>query len=144
MEILLLMLIIRFIMSKSSKMPWPVKGKITSLYGDRIHPVTNVASFHNGIDIGAPTGTPIYSPESGKCVNRYENATGGKQIIIEHSNGFTTGYAHLDEYAVKQGDNIRKGQIIGYVGSTGQVTGAHLHLTLKKGTVRLNPENYFE
>ncbi len=124
--------------------PYPVKGRISSPFGNRIHPVTKSPSFHNGIDIAAPSGTPILSPESGRVINRYENATGGKQLIIEHSNGYVTGYAHLSDYAVKSGDNVKKGQLIGYVGTTGRVTGAHLHLTLKKQGVYLNPENYFE
>lgn len=143
MEILLLILLIQFFMSKPN-MFFPVKGKITSPFGNRIHPVTKVQAFHNGIDIGAPMGTPIYSPEAGRVINRYENATGGKQLIIEHTNGFVTGYAHLNDYAVKMGDNVKKGHLIGYVGATGRVTGPHLHLTLKKQGAYLDPEKYFE
>lgn len=120
-------------------MKYPVKGKITSKYGNRIHPVTGVKKFHNGIDIAAPTGTHVLAPASGKVINRYYNSTGGNQLIIKHDNGFQTGYAHLHKIHVSVGDRVEQGELIAEVGNTGASTGAHLHLTMRKNGVLVDP-----
>jgi murein DD-endopeptidase MepM/ murein hydrolase activator NlpD len=122
----------------------PTGAKITSPFGNRVHPVTGITSFHNGIDLGSPTNTPITAPLDGKVISIYENSVGGKQVIILHANGYTTGYAHLNEFNVKEDEQLMQGDVIGWVGSTGQVTGAHLHFTLKKGTQYLDPSLYFD
>lgn len=126
-------------------MKYPVNGKITSNFGERIHPVTGVKSFHNGIDIAVSIGTPVKSPESGRLIKIITNDIGGKQLIIQHDNGYTTGYAHLDKHDFfKIGDLIKKGDVIALSGNTGQSTGPHLHLTLRdKSGQLINPKSVF-
>lgn len=118
----------------------PLDGRITRDFGNGIHPITGENKFHNGIDIGAPSGSKIISPGSGIVESIYTHASGGKSLIIRHDNGYITGFAHLSNWLVKQGDKVKRGQPIAQVGSTGQSTGPHLHLTLKdsKGN-SLNP-----
>jgi len=109
----------------------PVIGKVTSKYGDRINPITGLSQFHNGVDISVPTGTDIFAPFDGSVAEIYENSVGGKQMILNHSNGFKTGYAHLSAYDVFVGKPFLKGEVLAKTGMTGAVTGPHLHFTLK-------------
>ena len=105
---------------------------ITSPYGMRKHPVTGNYKLHNGVDLRAKTGTPIYSPANG--VVRWVGWTdgGGNQISVNHENkGIRTGYAHLSKILVKKGDVVRRGQKIGLTGNTGRSTGPHLHFTTR-------------
>jgi len=113
----------------------PVKGKVTSKYGDRIHPVTKAKKFHNGVDIGIPIGTTIVSPANGKVIlaDTLDDDAGGLQLKIQHD-GFVTGYAHLSKILVKVGDIVKQGDIVCKSGNSGAGTGAHLHFTLRKGT----------
>lgn len=115
------------------KMLIPVKGKITSKFGDRIHPITGLKKFHNGVDISAPEGTEIKSPSSGIITKYWFDNAGGKSMQVKHENGFITGYAHLQKYGkYKVGDKVTMDSVIGYVGSTGKSTGPHLHFTVRK------------
>lgn len=124
-------------------MKYPIKGKITSKYGYRIHPVTGVKStFHNGIDLAAPIGTAVLSPASGTVINRYSNATGGNQLIIKHDNDFQSGYAHLKQALVNIGDKVKEGQKVAESGNTGASTGPHLHFTLRKNGELVNPIDF--
>ncbi|WP_080056742.1 M23 family metallopeptidase [Spirosoma aerolatum] len=129
--------------NQANRLIWPVHGRITSEFGNRINPINSQPEFHNGIDIASPEGTSILAPADGRVTSLYTNASGGKQLTIMHDNGFVSGYAHLSKYAVKMSDKVYQGDLIGYVGSTGQVTGPHLHFTLKdaKGSY-LNPVDY--
>lgn len=113
---------------KVRKLIFPVQGKITSYYGNRIQ--DGKMDFHNGIDIAAPRGTKIINPYDGTVKDVYFNSQGGNQVIIEHTKGITTGYAHLDTVNVTKGQKIRESEIIGTVGSTGHSTGNHLHFTV--------------
>lgn len=114
-------------------MIWPLPHiQVSSPFGDRIHPITGANSFHNGVDFAAALGTPIVAPASGVVEKVYSNSTGGNQIIIKHSFGRTTGYAHLQDVWVQQGERVYQGDEIGTVGSTGASTGPHLHYTYKK------------
>lgn len=124
-------------------MKYPVKGRITSKFGARPHPVTKEPDFHNGIDIAVSLNTQVIAPANGKVVNIYENAQGGKQLILEHSDGIRTGYAHLSSYNVVRGQNIKAGQIVALTGNTGQSTGPHLHLTVTVKGKKVDPEKYF-
>lgn len=124
-------------------MKYPVAGRITSKFGNRIHPITGATSFHNGIDIAAPIGTPVHSPYSGVVKSVYSNNTGGIQMIVDHDNGFRTGYAHLSEAIKRPGQRVKQGEIIAKTGNTGASTGPHLHLTLRKNGTLVNPEEFF-
>mgnify|MGYP003624655070 FL=1 len=120
----------------------PLKNWIvTSPYGDRIHPISGIKKFHNGIDLSAPIGTPIYSPESGIIEDVNYNSVGGNQIFVKHHNNYRTTYSHLDSIVKNKNDVVIKGELIGYVGDTGAVTGAHLHYTVKFNDVRIDPES---
>jgi murein DD-endopeptidase MepM/ murein hydrolase activator NlpD len=131
---------------RKNKWLFPVPGgKITSRFGNRKHPITNIISFHNGIDIAAPSGTAILAPFSGKVINTYTHSTGGQSMIIQTDDGYLTGYAHLKNYAVKKGDTVKRGQKIAEVGSTGAVTGPHLHFTVSDLKAnKIDPELFFK
>ena len=121
---------------------YPLKNwVITSPYGDRIHPIHKVVKFHNGIDISSSVGTPLMAPDDATVIKSYSNSTGGKQIILEHPNGFKTGYAHLNDTLVKVGDQIKRGDIFAHTGNTGASTGPHLHFTVRKDNVLVDPES---
>lgn len=115
----------------------PVKGRITSRYGMRN------GRLHNGTDIAVAVGTPVKSPWRGTVSETYTNSAGGKQVIINHPNGYRTGYAHLSEYRVSSGQKVRRGQVIALSGNTGGSTGPHLHFTLRKDGERIDPESIF-
>ena len=110
----------------------PVVGNLGSRFGNRKHPITGKLQFHNGLDISAPYGTPIKSPLSGEVIKVWTDSMSGNAINIKHKNNLITGYAHLSKFNVKQGDKVKAGDVIGYVGSTGLSTGNHLHLVVKK------------
>lgn len=123
------------------QMKAPVKGKLTSKFGNRIHPITKEPSFHNGIDIASPLGTPIKAPADGIIIKQWYDDLGGNSMQIKHNSGYITGYAHLQKYGnYKVGDKVTTDTIIAYVGSTGKSTGAHLHFTLRKNGILINPE----
>lgn len=123
----------------------PVKGTVTSKFGTRTHPVTGKQqTTHNGVDIAVPIGTTVAAPSDGRVEKVYSNATGGNQLIIVHTNGWRTGYAHLQQSLVRVGDNVRQGQTVALTGNTGRSTGAHLHFTLTNPNgVKQNPQDYF-
>jgi murein DD-endopeptidase MepM/ murein hydrolase activator NlpD len=137
-----------YLLSKSAKklsaqMLYPVRTVITAPYGDRISPTTNLPEFHNGIDLRAGVGDPIISPADGIVTSQYSNTAGGNQMLIKHTNGYTSGYAHLSAYLVTEGEAVKQGQEIAYAGDTGVVTAAHLHFTLRDQDGNLvNPETY--
>ena len=105
----------------------PVEGTITSRYGPRFHPILQVWKLHTGIDIGAACGTPVKAVKDGK-VSFVGTAGGyGNRVVVDHGNGLATTYNHFSAYAATAGLQVRQGQIIGYVGTTGLSTGCHLH-----------------
>lgn len=105
-------------------------GRVTSPFGMRVHPVSGVKSFHNGIDIAASDGTPIIAPIAGVLTRSYHKA-GGHQLALVGSSGLRFGFAHLSRYSDHpDGSHVRAGEIIGYTGRSGTVTGPHLHFTL--------------
>ncbi|HHY49438.1 MAG TPA: M23 family metallopeptidase [Alphaproteobacteria bacterium] len=113
----------------------PLKGggRLASRFGMRVHPIFRSRRMHTGVDLAAPTGTPIYAAGDG-IVEKAQWVSGyGKYIEIRHVNGFETGYGHQSRFAegIKPGVRVRQGQIIGYVGSTGNSTGPHLHFEIK-------------
>lgn len=121
-----------------------ISAPITSPFGNRVHPVTGVYKFHNGIDISVPVGTPVYSPEDGTVTGTLENDAGGKQLIITHDTGIKTGYAHLDYRFVTNGQRVKAGQPIAKSGNTGNTTGAHLHFTMKDSAGNfIDPQKYY-
>ncbi len=117
-----------------------INGKITSEFGSRIHPISNELTFHAGIDIAADLGTPIYAAFDGKVTVADYDKWNGNYMKIKHENGLMTVYCHCESLNVKKGENIRAGEVIGYVGSTGSSTGPHLHFELRIDNVSFDPQ----
>jgi murein DD-endopeptidase MepM/ murein hydrolase activator NlpD len=113
-------------------------------YGLREHPIFKVLMEHKGLDFSAAQGTPVYATGDGKVTQIYFSDSYGKVIFINHGFDYETRYAHLSEFAVKEGDKIKRGEIIGYVGNTGNSVSSHLHYeVLFKGS-HVNPINFFQ
>lgn len=120
------------------------EGRISSQFGYRTHPVTGEKdSFHSGVDIAAPVGTPVYSPVAGTAALVAEGPVGGKQIVVR-DNSFEFHFLHLSEQIVRQGAPVVKGMLIGRVGNTGRSTGPHLHYAIKMNGQYVNPINLIE
>lgn len=123
----------------------PIKNmkRISSGFGYRYHPILKILRPHTGIDIAAPKGTPIYATADG-VVSRESPGSGyGITVVLNHGYSYKTLYAHLSKKAVRPGKRVKRGDIIGYVGSTGLSFGPHLHYEVIKGGVRVNPVHYF-
>lgn len=124
---------------------WPLPGYSPgSAYGWRIHPIWGDMRFHAGEDIGAPSGTPILAADSGIATVIPDNGNGyGNYIMINHGGGRVTLYAHMSGFAVSNGASVTQGQTIGYVGSTGNSTGPHLHFEVRVNGATTDPKSYF-
>ncbi|MDD3005296.1 M23 family metallopeptidase [Flavobacterium sp.] len=126
----------------------PVKNEnlkqMASGYGYRSDPFTKVRKFHAGMDFSAKSGTPIFATGDG-IVNRADNSASGygNHIVIRHGFGYETLYAHLSKYKVKKGQKVKRGDIIGYIGSTGRSEAPHLHYEVHKNGEVVNPINYY-
>lgn len=118
---------------------WPVPGGITSGYGPRIHPIFHTPEFHTGIDIGAPWGAPVRAAADGTVLFTGWMRGYGMLVILNHGNGLSTTYSHLSSYAVTVGDRVRKGDVIGRIGSTGWSTGPHLFFEVRHNGQPVNP-----
>jgi murein DD-endopeptidase MepM/ murein hydrolase activator NlpD len=118
---------------------WPIRGYITSLYGYRPSPFTGDRQFHTGLDIGAPQGTSIKAAMAGRVSSIGYDGTSGNYVVITHHSGYRSLYAHMSLVRAKTGTYVRAGDIIGDVGSTGLSTGPHLHFTVYKNGVTVNP-----
>lgn len=121
---------------------WPARGRVTSSFGRRRHPVTGRIQAHDGIDISAPTGTPIRATADGTVRFSGTQAGYGRMLIIDHGHGLQTVYAHNSRNAVRVGQRVKRGQIIAYVGSTGTSTGPHVHYEVRASGKPVNPRNY--
>jgi murein DD-endopeptidase MepM/ murein hydrolase activator NlpD len=121
-----------------SRMPLD-SGRLTSGYGMRTHPILGGRRGHNGIDIGAPTGTPIYATGDGLVSRANRSRTYGNVVYMEHGAEMQTRFAHMSRIAVVQGQRVKKGDVIGYVGSTGRSTGPHLHYEVRVSGRSVNP-----
>lgn len=115
------------------------KGRYTSYFGYRINPITGEYGFHTGLDIAAPEGTNIRAAFSGTVIKSGHDEKAGNYIYLEHNNGLVTFYCHCSEILAENGSNIRQGETIATVGSTGYSTGPHLHFEVRKDSIRYNP-----
>jgi murein DD-endopeptidase MepM/ murein hydrolase activator NlpD len=118
---------------------WPVRGPITSPYGYRMDPFGGGRSFHTGIDISGAYGTVIRAAMSGRVITASYNDTFGNYVVISHHSGYSTLYGHLSSISVRSGSYVVTGERIGLMGSTGRSTGNHLHFTVYKNGVTVNP-----
>lgn len=118
--------------------------RISSSFGLRVHPIDKEKRMHNGIDIPAKKGTPVVAAGAGEVINVvFKKGTYGKMIVVLHDKVYTTLYAQLSDYAVKVGDKVTRGQVIGYVGSSGKSTAPHLHYEVRKNGKPVNPIDYY-
>ena len=126
---------------------WPLPASyntLSSLYGNRIHPITRKANKHTGIDIPAPSGTNIYAAKSGVVTTSTYNSSYGNYVVRSHSDGTSTLYAHMSRRNATVGKTVKQGAVIGYVGTTGSSTGNHLHYEVRIGGNRTDPVNYYK
>ncbi|MEZ5375400.1 MAG: peptidoglycan DD-metalloendopeptidase family protein [Acidimicrobiales bacterium] len=126
----------------ASGFQWPISAYVTSEYGWRIHPIYGTKRLHAGIDLGAGTGTPIAASAGGTVIHAGPYGGYGNAVIINHGNGITTLYAHQSKIAVSTGQQVGRGEVIGYVGSTGNSTGPHLHFEVRVNGSAVNPRGY--
>lgn len=128
--------------------PWsgrfisPVEGRLTSGFGMRVHPIFKVRKRHTGVDIAAPSGTPIRAADSGVVVEAGYIRGYGYTVILDHGGGVATLYAHCSALLVREGQEVQRGQIIARVGSTGYSTGPHLHFEVRVNGEPVNPLQY--
>jgi len=119
-------------------------NRLSSGFGYRIDPVYKTVKFHPGLDFSAPQGTPIYATAEGTVQTAGNVGNGyGNHIVIQHGYSYSTLYGHMSRIKAKRGQRVKRGEVIGYVGSTGKSTGAHLHYEVFKGRKRLDPIYFF-
>jgi murein DD-endopeptidase MepM/ murein hydrolase activator NlpD len=121
---------------------WPVDGRLLSPFGGRTDPFSGEGAFHTGVDISALFGTPVRAAADGIVTFADMENGYGRIIKIDHGNGIETYYAHLSRFYVQQGQDVRRGEMIGAVGSSGRVTAPHLHYEVRIGHAPMNPYRY--
>jgi murein DD-endopeptidase MepM/ murein hydrolase activator NlpD len=123
---------------------WPILGPINSGFGQREDPVlgNGEGEFHKGVDIGSPDGTPVHAPANGRVIKAEMGGGYGREIEIDHGNGIVTVYGHLSAWNVVEGQTVVKGEVIGFVGHSGRVTGSHLHYEVQVRGTAVNPHRY--
>ena len=107
------------------------RKKISSNFGERVHPITKERKFHNGVDIAVPTGTALYSAVNGTVIDSHYSTSAGNMITIQTETGWKVTFMHMDSRVISQGEKVKQGQLVGYSGNTGNSTGPHLHLEVK-------------
>ena len=123
----------------SEGMAWPVAGRITSYFGYRYHPILHFTRFHAGLDFGASWGSPIVAAADGEVVGAGWAGGYGRQVRIAHGGGLMTSYSHMSQIVAFPGAYVHRGQLIGYVGSSGLSTGPHVHFEVRKDGTPVNP-----
>ena len=123
---------------------WPVDGQVSSSYGYRLHPKTGARDFHSGMDIAADPGLPVKATADGIVSYAGWSGGSGNLVALEHGFGFSTFFAHNRLVAVKVGQKVKRGDVLGYVGSTGNSTGPHLHYEVWKEGKALDPITFIE
>ncbi len=122
----------------------PVKGSISSGFGKRKDPKNHKSAFHTGIDFRGERGEPVYATADGVVRNAFRNGGYGNYILIDHGNGYTSSFSHLQKYMVHKGDRVERGQIVGMIGNTGRSTGSHLHYEIALGNKPINPYKFLK
>lgn len=122
----------------------PIKGPITSRYGKRRDPLNKKSAFHTGIDFRGNRGEEIKSMADGVVKKAFKNGGYGNYVMIDHGNGYTTSFSHMQKYLVRRGDRVKRGQVIGLVGNTGRSTGPHLHYEVALDGKTINPYNFMK
>jgi murein DD-endopeptidase MepM/ murein hydrolase activator NlpD len=118
--------------------------RLHTTFGKRFHPILKKWKDHDGLDFTAPTGTPVYATGDGIITASYRSSSYGNVLFVNHGYGYQTRYAHLTEYIVARGESVKRGQVIGYVGSTGRSQAPHLHYEVLFNYKPINPINFFQ
>jgi len=126
----------------STPQVWPVRGWVTSPFGKRTSPFTGILTFHEGLDIAAQTGTPVVAPADGVVIKAGFSPGYGNMVEISHGYGIRTVFGHNSRLNVKVGQQVKRGDIISYVGDTGSSTGPHLHYEVRLNGLPVNPKKY--
>jgi len=121
---------------------WPVEGRLMGGFGERRDPFSGEGEMHTGVDISAPTGTPVEATADGIVTLAGWSSGYGQLVVVDHGGGMETYYAHLSRFAVVEGQEVRRGDQVGAVGSTGRVTAPHLHYEVRIGGTPVNPHQY--
>ncbi|MBQ9565824.1 MAG: peptidoglycan DD-metalloendopeptidase family protein [Synergistaceae bacterium] len=133
-----------YLAGRGSVFDWPVRGSISSQFGTRVHPVFKTKIKHSGLDIAAPANTPTKAAAGGEVLFVGWMKGYGQVVILDHGRSFTTVYAHLNSTAVREGQVVKAGTVIGRVGKTGTATGYHLHFEVRVNGVVKNPLDYLK
>ena len=129
---------------RGSMFDWPLRGPISSPFGQRIHPIFKTRAFHSGIDIAAPSGTVVRAAAAGEVLFDGWLRGYGQVVILDHGRSYSTVYAHLSSTSVREGQVVGAGSVIGRVGRTGTATGYHLHFEVRVGSTVKNPLDYLK
>jgi len=121
---------------------WPVQGRVTGSFGERIDPFNGEGAFHSGIDISTYYGDKVFAPADGMVVFAQTVGGYGRMLTIDHGHGISTRFGHLSGYAVSAGQRVQRGDVIAYVGQTGRSTGPHLHYEVRIHNTPVNPYKY--
>ncbi len=121
---------------------WPVVGVLRSAFGARTDPFSGEGAFHTGIDVQTPTGTPVHVAGDGVVERAGWSGRYGKLVVVDHGNGLQTYYAHLSQFAVVPGQEVRRGEVIALSGVTGHTTGPHVHYEVRLSGTPVNPYRY--
>jgi murein DD-endopeptidase MepM/ murein hydrolase activator NlpD len=121
---------------------WPVEGELHGHFGRRSDPFSGEGSFHSGVDISAPAGTPVHAAADGIVLHAQFMGGYGRLVVIDHGNGLQTYYAHMSRFGVVPGQEIRQGDVVGFVGMSGRSTGPHLHYEVRLRGSAENPIRY--
>jgi murein DD-endopeptidase MepM/ murein hydrolase activator NlpD len=121
---------------------WPVRGWVTSRFGNRTSPFSGIQTFHEGVDIAAQTGTPVVAAADGVAIRAGFGTGYGNMVELSHGYGIKTLYAHNSRLNVKAGQRVRRGDVIAYAGDSGSSTGPHLHYEVRLNGLPVNPAKY--
>lgn len=130
--------------ARASQAPtlWPVEGRLSSSFGERIDPFNGEGAFHSGVDISSAYGHAVIAPADGRVTFADFSNGYGRLLTVDHGHGISTRYGHLSAFAVRPGQVVRRGQVIAYVGSSGRVTSPHLHYEVRINDTPVNPHKY--
>jgi len=122
----------------------PVPGRVTSSYGKRKDPLNKRAAFHTGVDFRGKRGQEIRATADGVVKKAFRNGGHGNYVMIDHGNGYTTSFSHMNKYLVRRGERVKRGQVIGHIGNTGRSTGPHLHYEIALDGKTVNPYKFLK
>lgn len=134
--------VLRDSLIRSTPTIWPLRGRISSHYGNRMDPFTGDGELHMGVDISGLYGSAVRAPADGIVIYAQRKAAYGNLVILDHGNGLTTRHGHLARFTVRIGQKVHKGDILGHVGSTGRTTAPHLHYEVRLNDRPVNPRNF--